>query len=178
MLTHDAETAEATLHVRMPADLRDQLAAYCAQHGETVDDVVTRAVWEELVVLSGEALPSRPIDSPIEPDRDYTVDEVIALCRDQWILMRVTGFDDRHRPERGFVLAHSFRRAEISRALAQEPPPAAAASDAPRPMYAIFRAFPRVQPGTEGDHAFADLIAEADRHLRVTVETPGAADSR
>jgi hypothetical protein len=177
-LTHDAETAEATFLVRIPADLRDRLAAYCAQHGETVDEVVSRAVWEELVVLSGEALPSRPIDSPIEPAHEYTVDEVIARCRDQWILMRVTGFDDRHNPARGIVLAHSFRRAEISRALAQEPLPAAAASDAPRPMYAIFRAFPRIQPGPEGDRAFADLIAEAGRHLRVSVETPGAADAR
>jgi hypothetical protein len=178
VLTIDTDTAEEVIQVRIPAELRRQLDAYCALHRQSIDDVVTRAVWEELVVMSGEALPSRPIESPIDPKHEYTVDEVIELCRDQWILMRVTGFDDHHRPAKGFVLAHSFRRAEISRAFALEPRPPESSSGEPRRPYSIFRAFQRLDTRAELERLFADLGNQVGEHLRVTVDAPGAADGR
>ena len=178
MLAYETDIADEVIQVRIPAELHRHLTAYCALHRESIADVVTRAVWEELVVMSGEALPSRPIDSPIDPKREYTVEEVIELCRDQWILMHVTGFDDRHRPTRGIVLAHSFRRAEISRALELEPPPADPSSGKPRRPYYIFRAFQRIESRAELERVVADLITQSGEHVRVTEVEPGAADAR
>ena len=72
-----------------------------------------------------------------------TVNEIIARHRDEWILMRVTGFDAEGWPERGYLLAHSPRRGDISDALAKEPRRSDMAPDAPyQPTY-VFNAFPR-----------------------------------
>jgi hypothetical protein len=79
-----------------------------------------------------------PTDAPV-----MTVNEVIAQCRNEWILMKVAGFGDDGWPERGHVLAHSPRRGDISQALAAQPPRTERPADAPyRPFY-VFNAFPR-----------------------------------
>ena len=73
-----------------------------------------------------------------------TVNEVIARHRDEWILMKVTGFDDEGWPERGYLLAHSPRRSRYLAAhLPRKPPRTESPPDAPyRPFY-VFNAFPR-----------------------------------
>jgi hypothetical protein len=88
--------------------------------------------------------PSAPANaggSPVE----RTVEETIKLHRGEWILMKVTGFDEDGWPERGFVLAHSPRRGDISKALRKEPPRADRGPDAPYEPYYVFRAFPRIR---------------------------------
>ena len=80
---------------------------------------------------------------PAEPPAERTVDETIALYRDEWILMKVSGFDEDGWPERGLVLAHSPHRGDISKALAKEPPRSERPPDAPYEPYYIYNAFPR-----------------------------------
>ncbi len=89
---------------------------------------------------------SQPVDASgntADGPSERTVDETIALHRDEWILMKVTGFDEDGWPEKGFVLAHSPRRSDISDALAKEPPRTERAPDAPYQPYYVFNAFPR-----------------------------------
>ena len=81
--------------------------------------------------------------SPPDGPTELTVDEVIALHRDEWILMKVTGFDEDGWPKKGFVLAHSPRRDDISKALAEEPPRAEPRPGTPHEPYYVFNAFPR-----------------------------------
>jgi len=80
-------------------------------------------------------------DGPVE----RLVDEAIALYRGQWILMKVTANDGDNMPAKGYVLAHSPRRADISKALAKEPPRSAVAGDAPSQPYYVFKAYPRLR---------------------------------
>lgn len=89
----------------------------------------------------------RAARTPAEPPVERTVDETIALYRGQWILMKVTGFYQDGWPERGWILAHSLRRGDISKALAKEPPRSDRPPDAPYGPYYIFRAFPRIRSG-------------------------------
>ena len=86
---------------------------------------------------------SRAGQTPVEPPVERTVEETIALYRDEWILMKVLGFDKDGWPERGLVVAHSPRRGDISKALAKEPPRSERAPDAPYEPYYIYNAFPR-----------------------------------
>ena len=80
-----------------------------------------------------------------------TVDETIARYRGDWILMKVTGFDEDGWPGQGYVLAHSPRRGDISKALTKEPPRAERSPDAPYDPYYIFKAFPRFRGGPLSD---------------------------
>lgn len=67
------------------------------------------------------------------PPVEQTIDDVIVRYYGEWILMQLTGFDAYHHPERGYLLAHSPDRREISRVFAMQPP---RAPDAPyRPYY-------------------------------------------
>lgn len=86
--------------------------------------------------------PSNPADvdhsSPLR-----TVEETITLHGGEWILMKVTAFDEDGWPERGLVLAHSPHRSDISEALRKEPPRSPQPPEAPYEPYYIYNAFPR-----------------------------------
>jgi hypothetical protein len=79
-----------------------------------------------------------PADAP-----EMTVNEDIARYRDERILMEVTGFDDEGWPECGYLIPHSPRRSDISRALAREPRPSLRPPGAPYQPFHMFNAFPR-----------------------------------
>lgn len=108
------------------------------------------------------------IGSGAEPG-EHTFDEAIALHYGEWVLMKVTAHNEYAEPARGYVLAHSPRRRDISEALGKEPlrselPPGA-------PLYYIFKAYPRVHVGETFDQAAARFaqqraaVAEAE-HAR------------
>lgn len=89
--------------------------------------------------------PTASVDDLAAPNGppELSVEEVIACHRDEWILMRVTGFDEDGWPERGYLLAHSPRRGDVSEALAGDPLRSDATADAPNQPTYIFNAFPR-----------------------------------
>jgi hypothetical protein len=93
-----------------------------------------------------------------EERREYTCDEAIARFYGEWILMKVTGFDEYHEPARGYVITHSPRRRDISDALGQEPP----RSELPpgSPPYYIFKAFPSVHVDESYEAAAARFAQE------------------
>jgi hypothetical protein len=78
-----------------------------------------------------------------------SVDEVQTRLRGEWVLMRVTRFDETRDPTHGIVIAHSVDRDEISRALPPRPAPPAP-SDGP---YYVFFAEPRIRSGPQLDRA-------------------------
>jgi hypothetical protein len=58
----------------------------------------------------------QPPDTALEPSRAVSVDEASACFPEDWILMRITGWNDENVPA-GEVLLHSSSRAEISKAV-------------------------------------------------------------
>jgi hypothetical protein len=157
----DTGTAEATVSVKIPIELYQQFEAYCVRHGLTTNQGVILSIWDELSLEDAYKRAKRrgPAPGSIEPTTEYTVEEVIERCRDEWVLMQVTGLDDRHRPARGVVLAHSFVRADISWRLAEEPPRNNQPDAVNRPYY-IFRALPRIETRAELERAIAELDAD------------------
>lgn len=89
--------------------------------------------------------PSERAAVAVQGAPQLTVEQTIALHRGEWILMKVSAFDQEGWPERGYLLAHSPRRGDISRALRREPQREDRAEDAPYEPYYIFRAFPRTR---------------------------------
>ena len=76
-----------------------------------------------------------------------TMDEAIAQFHGEWVLMKVAEHDEDHWPSKGYVIAHSPQRADISAALALEPPRSALPPDAPKQPYYVFLAYPRARSG-------------------------------
>jgi hypothetical protein len=74
-----------------------------------------------------------------------SVNEAIARFRGEWVLMKVTEYDEDHWPSRGYVIAHSPEREGISEALRHEPPRGTLPPEAPRLMYYVFLAYPRAR---------------------------------
>lgn len=97
--------------------------------------------------------------------REHSLDEVIALYYGEWVLLKVTGFDEYHEPAKGLVLAHSPNRAATSEVLAREPPRSALPPDAPYQPYYTFMAYPFVHVGETLEQArarFADQRAAVE----------------
>src|SRR5262245_35683730 len=74
-----------------------------------------------------------------------SVKEAIARFRGEWVLMKVTEYDEDHWPSDGYVIAHSLDRGEISEAVSREPPRHTLPPGAPRLMYYVFLAYPRAR---------------------------------
>jgi hypothetical protein len=90
-------------------------------------------------------------------------DRVITRYYREWLLYQVTKWDETHRPELGYLIAHSPSRAAISEALRKEPP-RSKDPDAPYRPYYIFFARPELRRGEtleEGRARFRQLRAEA-----------------
>jgi hypothetical protein len=103
-------------------------------------------------------------NGPPRVEEEY--DRVIARYYKEWVLYQVTKWDETHRPELGYLIAHSPSRAEISKALAKEP---VRTADDPYQPYYIFFARPELRRGEtleEGRARFrqlrAEVLAEAD----------------
>jgi hypothetical protein len=74
-----------------------------------------------------------------------SVNEAIARFRGEWVLMKVTEYDEDHWPSQGYVVAHSSDRGKISEAVRREPPRGKLPPGAPRHMYYVFLAYPRAR---------------------------------
>jgi hypothetical protein len=85
--------------------------------------------------------------------RDLSLDEAIALYHGEWVLMKITAFDQHRSPARGIVLAHSSSRDRISDALCNEPSRAGWSPETPRQPYYTFKAFPRAHVGESYEQA-------------------------
>jgi hypothetical protein len=83
-----------------------------------------------------------------------SIEAVRTQLRGEWVLMRVTRFDESRDPTHGRVVAHSFDEEEVSKALPPRPEPPAP-SDGP---YYMFRAEPRIRSGPEFEQAAQELI--------------------
>jgi hypothetical protein len=73
-----------------------------------------------------------------------SVYEAIARFRGEWVLMKVTEYDEDRWPSHGYVIAHSRDRDEINEAIpwrSQE----TILPDAPRQPYYVFLAYPRAR---------------------------------
>ena len=73
-----------------------------------------------------------------------SVNEAIARFRGEWVLMKVTEYDEDHWPSRGYVIAHSPDREEINAAIplrSQE----VISPEAPRQPHYVFLAYPRAR---------------------------------
>jgi hypothetical protein len=85
---------------------------------------------------------------------DVSVEAARTQLNGQWVLLRVTRFDEHRDPTHGKVIAHSFDRDQVNRALPPRPAPPVP-SDGP---YYIFRAEPRSRSGPEFERAAQELI--------------------
>jgi len=97
------------------------------------------------------------------------IDEAIVLHYGEWILMKVTGFDDHKMPYKGIVLAHSPSRDEVSQVLRTEPLRSTLPPDAPYQPYYTFKAFQRARVGETIEQAserFAVLRAAVEEGRR------------
>lgn len=88
---------------------------------------------------------------------ERSFDEAIALYYREWVLMRITAFDEHRRPARGLIITHSPDRAAISEVFKKQPP---TAKDAPYQPYYVFKAYPRVRPGETFEQAEERFDAE------------------
>ncbi len=89
-----------------------------------------------------------------------TVKEAITRFYGEWVLMKVTEYDEDHWPSEGYVIAHAPEREEISKALALEPPRGSLPPDVPRLRYYPFLAYPRVRSGPEYRAATAEFFSK------------------
>lgn len=93
---------------------------------------------------------------PVESD----IDEVIALYYGEWVLLRVTAYDEHHDPARGYVICHSVNRGDLSAALKREPlRHEIAPGQRPQPYY-TFKAYPRLHVGETHDEAVSRFAAQ------------------
>jgi len=99
--------------------------------------------------------PAGPLPETLS--REVSFDEAIALYYGEWVLMKITEFDEHHVPVKGFVIAHSPKRGDVSVALAAEPP---RVEGSPYQPYYAFNAFPRVHIGETFDQAVERFAAQ------------------
>jgi len=72
--------------------------------------------------------------------RVFSVAGANAQYAGEWILMRVTAFDERHDPFMGEVIAHAPERRQVAGALPPWPPSRETAAAQPGTPYYIFKA--------------------------------------
>jgi len=100
-----------------------------------------------------DAAQTGPDDFLDAPSVEQSIDEAIVRHYGQWILMKITGFDEYHEPVKGLVLAHSDSRDEMSRVLALQPPRPSGPPEPPYAPYYTFKAFKRTRPGESVEDA-------------------------
>jgi hypothetical protein len=101
------------------------------------------------------------VDEHVQSDpTELSFDEAIALYYGEWVLMRVTAVDEHDNPSRGYVIAHSTERDDISDALRRELPRAVRPSNSAPQRYYTFSAFARVHIGETEDEAAARFAAQ------------------
>ena len=113
------------------------------------------------------ATTTSPGDSAPAADRqELSFDEAIALYYGEWVLMKITEFNEHHEPVKGFLIAHSPKRGDVSVALAAEP---LRVEGSPYQPYYTFNAFPRVHVGETFNQAverFASQRASVEQGRR------------
>lgn len=92
-----------------------------------------------------------------------SVNETAAQYTGEWILMKVTEYDEHQHPSRGEIIAHSPRRARISKAFAKEPP---RAQIPPGTLYYIYQAYPRIKTFEEWSTLIDRLTADPAADVR------------
>jgi hypothetical protein len=100
---------------------------------------------ERLGVLPGEVSPTA-----VRINVSVSIDEAIALFPGQWILMKVTTYDQDHCVSHGEVIAHGSNKT-VEKALSR----LSAMGKSPPPSYYLFSAVARLRTG-------ADLRAALD----------------
>jgi hypothetical protein len=104
-----------------------------------------------------------------EVDVEYDFEEAIAWFYGEWVLTKITAFDEWHGPARVLVLAHGPSREAMSARLAQEPP---YLPGSPYQPYYTFLARPFLRPGESLEEGRARFrrqraaVEEARRALR------------
>lgn len=98
-------------------------------------------------------------------DEILSYPEVVERYRDQWILMEVTGWGEHHDPI-GRVLAHSSRRGYVDRVFMKLPRPSELPPDAPKKVYYVFQAYPRIRTLEGMREVLARLAEEEDNRAR------------
>ncbi|MGH2534181.1 MAG: hypothetical protein ACRDJW_18085 [Thermomicrobiales bacterium] len=93
-------------------------------------------------------------ESTLEP-QEQTFDEAIARYYGEWVLMKVTVFNQYTEPVRGFVLAYSPSRRDISEVLKKQPARSELPPESPYQPYYTFKAFPRTHVGETYEQAVA-----------------------
>jgi hypothetical protein len=87
-----------------------------------------------------------------------SIDEMIARYPGEWIVMRVTEYDERHLPARGALIAHTSSRREAQRIWGDEIPRSKPGDGR---LY-LFDAYPRITTGEELRKSLAELAAQPD----------------
>ena len=82
---------------------------------------------------------------------ECSVEDIVARHGNEWIMLRVTEFDEDQWPIKGVVVAHSPDREAISAALA--------ADDAFQTHY-VFQAVPHLRSGAEYDRVVKEFAAQ------------------
>lgn len=90
-------------------------------------------------------------DDPIRGSAAHSVDEVIGLHANEWILMRVTEYDEDKWPAKGIVVAHSPYREAL---------PGALAADDLSDTHYVFKAVPHLRSGPDFDQAVKEFVAD------------------
>lgn len=172
------QQAEQTHTVEIPSEFYRRLESLGAKQGMTAEEFVLQAVYIAIDDAAGNGAPPSTTEMTDAPVVERTVDEVTRLFEGEWILMKVTGLDDRHNPEKGIVLAHSNRRGDISDALAREPSREEQLAAGLHQPYYIFRAFPSIAPGPESDRAILEMVAVLSAQRAITVTISGQVTAR
>jgi hypothetical protein len=109
-------------------------------------------------------MPGKERRSPRSAHRDgllpgemMTVEEIADRYEGEWVLMRVTEYDEEGWPAKGLLLAHSPRQQDINLALEQRSDGEASPDQAPIPYYA-FMAGPTLRSGPEYEAAVTEFV--------------------
>jgi hypothetical protein len=86
---------------------------------------------------------------------EVRIQDIDTELKGEWVLVRVTEFDDYHTPIRGEILAH----APDSEAVHDAIPPYSPDNPSDGPYY-VFKASPLLRSGPEVDQAADQLVAE------------------
>jgi hypothetical protein len=90
-----------------------------------------------------------------QPTEIVSVDEAVDLYRGEWILMRVTRFDEKREPLAGVVVAHARSHGRVFTKLSKE-----MEAKEPRASYYIFLGEPRGRTGEDLRKQLEELAAE------------------
>jgi hypothetical protein len=101
---------------------------------------------------AGQRLPPRDL-SP-EP---VSIEEVNARYGGQWVLLKITAFDENHLPSHGHVVAHGSEKrvGKVLDGLASTP-------ERWEPPYYFFCAYPRIRSGEALRAAIAEAAKQGD----------------